>query len=54
MAGSKCLKMTKEKGKIYLSSPQFTGEEIEFVQRALDQENILSKRLKTGLNPNTL
>tara|TARA_R110002124_G_scaffold170608_4_gene338194 strand:- start:1198 stop:2388 length:1191 start_codon:yes stop_codon:yes gene_type:complete len=40
MAGSKCLKMTKEKGKIYLSSPQFTGEEIEFVQRALDQENI--------------
>ncbi|EPR69954.1 aminotransferase class I/II-fold pyridoxal phosphate-dependent enzyme [Cyclobacterium qasimii] len=32
--------MTKEKGNIYLSSPQFTGEEIEFVQRALDQENI--------------
>ncbi|WP_339922438.1 DegT/DnrJ/EryC1/StrS family aminotransferase [uncultured Cyclobacterium sp.] len=32
--------MTKEKGNIYLSSPQFTGEEIEYVQRALDQENI--------------
>jgi dTDP-4-amino-4,6-dideoxygalactose transaminase len=32
--------MVQETGKIYLSSPEFTGEEIEFVQQALDQQNI--------------
>jgi len=32
--------MAKETGKIYLSSPQFTGAEIEFLQSALDQEEI--------------
>lgn len=32
--------MVQEKGKIYLSSPEFTGEEIEFVQKALDQQDI--------------
>jgi dTDP-4-amino-4,6-dideoxygalactose transaminase len=32
--------MTNETGKIYLSSPQFTGEEIEFVNEAIAQEDI--------------
>jgi dTDP-4-amino-4,6-dideoxygalactose transaminase len=32
--------MVQKKAKIYLSSPEFTGEEIEFVQRALDQQDI--------------
>lgn len=32
--------MTNKTGKIYLSSPQFTGEEIEFVNEAIAQEDI--------------
>lgn len=32
--------MTNETGKIYLSSPQFTGEEIEFVNEAIAQQDI--------------